>query len=373
MKILVLKEIDQHEKRVAVSPEVTKKLVEAGFEVTVEKDAGKESGMIDAAYEAVGAKIVKEIKSALKTADIIPHVAPIAADNLKECKENVILISLMKPYNNQEIIKGLATKKITTFALELIPRISRAQAIDVLSSQSNLAGYKAVIDAASEYGRAMPMMMTAAGTITPAKVLVIGAGVAGLQAIATARRMGAVVSAFDVRSVAKEQVQSLGANFIEISSEESGDGSGGYAKEMSEDYKKRQAEKLAETIKSQDIVITTAQIPGKKAPLLITEEMVKSMKPGSIIMDLAIETGGNCAYAEFGKTVIKNGVKIIGPANILSRIAYDASQVFAKNILNLLKIMLNKEGTAIELNFEDEIIKGACLTHNGSVIHPNFQ
>lgn len=373
MKILVLKEIDQHEKRVAISPDVAKKLVEAGFEVTVEKDAGKESGMPDTAYEAIGAKVVKEVKAALKAADIIPHVAPISADDLKDCKTNAILISLMKPYNNPDLIKGLAAKKITSFALEMVPRISRAQAMDVLSSQSNLAGYKAVIDAAADYGKAMPMMMTAAGTIQPAKVLVMGAGVAGLQAIATARRLGAIVSAFDVRSAAKEQVESLGASFVEVPSDETGDGSGGYAKEMSDDYKKRQAEKLADVLKSQDIVITTALIPGKKAPLLITADMVKSMKPGSIIVDLAVEAGGNCAHAEFGKTVVKNGVKIIGPANILGGIAYEASQVFAKNILNLLKVMLNKEGTAIELNFDDEIIKGACLTHNGSVVHPNFQ
>ncbi|WP_032112367.1 Re/Si-specific NAD(P)(+) transhydrogenase subunit alpha [Candidatus Paracaedibacter symbiosus] len=372
MKILVLKETDKYEKRVAISPEVTKKLIEMGFDVLVEKDAGKESGMVDDAYEAAGAKIVKDAKTMLPEADIIPHVAPISIEELQGTKENVILMSLLKPYSNQELLKKLANHKVTSIALEMIPRISRAQAMDVLSSQSNLAGYKAVVDAASEYGRAMPLMMTAAGTIAPARVLVIGAGVAGLQAIATARRLGSIVSAFDVRAVAKEQVESLGANFVEVESTETGDGSGGYAKEMSDEYKQRQSEKLASVIKTQDIIITTAQIPGKKAPILITADMAKSMRPGSIIVDLAVESGGNCELAEFGKTVVKNGVKIIGHANILSSIAQDASQVFAKNVLNLLKIMMNKGGNAVELNFEDEIIKGACLTHGGSIIHPGF-
>jgi NAD(P) transhydrogenase subunit alpha len=259
----------------------------------------------------------------------------------------------------------------------MIPRISRAQAMDVLSSQSNLAGYKAVVDAVAAYGRAVPMMMTAAGTIRPAKILVIGAGVAGLQAIATARRMGAIVSAFDVRAVAKEQVQSLGATFVEVPSDESGETAGGYAKEMSEDYKKRQMEKLAEVVRQQDIIITTALIPGKPAPILITTDMLKSMKLGSIVFDLAIENGGNCEGAEFGKTVTKHGVQIIGTANVPSQIAFDASQLFARNILNFLKILTGKEGTpeatTLALNFDDEILKGSCLTHNGQIVHSQFQ
>lgn len=373
MKILVLKETDPSEKRVALSPEVTKKLCEMGFKVSIEKDAGKESGMIDTAYEASGAKIIKDVKAAIAEADIIPHVSPISVEELQGSKENVILISLLKPYTNQELIKKLAQHKVTSISLEMIPRISRAQAMDVLSSQSNLAGYRAVIDAAAEYGRAMPLMMTAAGTIAPARVLVIGAGVAGLQAIATARRLGSIVSAFDVRTAAKEQVESLGASFVEVPSTETGEGTGGYAKEMSDDYKQRQAEKLAEVVKNQDIIITTAQIPGKKAPILITADMVKSMKPGSVIVDLSVESGGNCALAEFGKTAVKHGVRIVGHANILSHIAQDASQVFAKNILNLFKVLLNKDGNTIELNFEDEIIKGACLTHGGTIVHPDFQ
>lgn len=373
MKILVLKETALDEKRVAISPDVAKKLIEMGFDVLVEKDAGKESGMLDIAFEAAGATIVANGKNSLSEADIIPHVAPISPTELKGTKDNVILISLLKPYANQNLIKKLAQHKVTSIALEMIPRISRAQAMDVLSSQSNLAGYRAVVEAAYEYGKAMPLMMTAAGTIAPARVLVIGAGVAGLQAIATARRMGSIVSAFDVRSVTKEQVQSLGASFVEVDSDELGDGSGGYAKEMSDAYKQRQAERLAHVIKSQDIIITTAQIPGKKAPILITADMVYSMKPGSIIVDLAVESGGNCELAEFGKTVVVNDVKVIGPANILSHIAQDASQVFAKNILSLLKGMMNPDETGVVINFEDDIIKGACLTHKGSIIHPNFQ
>jgi NAD(P) transhydrogenase subunit alpha len=329
--------------------------------------------MLDAAYEAAGAKITNDVKTLMGEIDILPHVAPISMEELQGTKENILLISLLKPHVNQELLKKLAHHKVTSFCLEMIPRISRAQAMDVLSSQSNLAGYKAVVEAASEYGRAMPLMMTAAGTIAPARVLVIGAGVAGLQAIATARRMGSIVSAFDVRAAAKEQVESLGATFVDVPCTEEGDGGTGYAKEMSDDYKKRQSEKLAEVVKTQDIIITTAQIPGRKAPILVTADMVKSMKPGSLIVDLSVETGGNCELSEFGKTVIKHDIKIIGPANILSHIAQDASQVFAKNILNLLKGLVHKEGTVLNLDFQDEIIKGACLTYKGAIVHPDFQ
>lgn len=373
MKILTRKESAAHEKRVALTPEITKKLIDLGCEIIIEKDAGKEAGMLDAAFEKAGATITKDADAILKEVDAIIQVSTPDEAALKGAKAGTVVISLMKPYANPELIKKLAAQKLTSISLELIPRISRAQAMDVLSSQSNLAGYKAVVDAAAEFGRAMPMMMTAAGTIPPARVLVVGVGVAGLQAIATARRLGAIVSAFDVRAAAKEQAESLGATFIEVPSEESGDGSGGYAKEMSDDYKKRQAEKLAEVVATQDIIITTALIPGKPAPKLITEEMVKSMKPGSIIYDLAVEAGGNSAFAEMGKTVVKNGVKIIGHANVPSRIAFDASQVFARNIFNLLKIMISEQDKKININLEDEIIKGSCLTHNGDVVHANFQ
>lgn len=371
MKIVVLKESAAHEERVSLTPEVTKKLVDQGHVLVIEKDAGKSAGFLDAAYTQAGGVIAKDIAKDLKDADVVTSVALENTDALKGAKDHAVLIGLIKPHQNEKLLKDLAKKKITSLALEFIPRISRAQAMDVLSSQSNLAGYKAVIDSAAEFGRAMPLMMTAAGTIPPARVLVLGAGVAGLQAIATAKRMGAIVSAFDVRPAVKEQVESLGATFVEVEAQESGDGGGGYAKEMSDDYKKRQSEKLAQVVATQDIIITTALIPGKPAPILITTAMVKSMKEGSIIYDLAVENGGNCELAEFGKTVSKHGVRIFGYPNIPSRIAFDASSVFARNIFNLLKIMVDADG-ALVLDFEDEIIKGCCLTHDGVVIHPNF-
>lgn len=372
MKIVITKEMCPHEKRVAISPEITKKLSDLGHDVLIEDHAGKDAGFSNADYEAVGAKIEKNKGKLLKQADVVFQISPLSEEDIAHLSAKTVLMSIMKPYSNGPLMQKIATQKVTCFALELIPRISRAQAMDILSSQSNLAGYKAVVDSAAEYGRAMPMMMTAAGTVPPAKVLVLGAGVAGLQAIATARRMGAVVSAFDVRSSAKEQVESLGAKFIEVDATESGDAAGGYAKEMSDDYKKRQSEKLAETIKSQDIVITTAQIPGKTAPILITEEMVKSMKAGAIIYDLAIESGGNCQLSDFGKTVTKHGVKIIGHANVPARIAQDASQLFSRNIFNFFKILCDKEGKSLALNWDDEILKGSALTHDGQIIHPNF-
>ncbi len=372
MKIFVPKETSPYEKRVALTPEIIKKFADMNVTTLVEKDAGKEAGIPDNLFEAAGAQIVKDKEASLKEADLLIRVAPPSDDEIKALKAKSIILALMKPHSQAELLKKLAQSQITTVGLELIPRISRAQAMDVLSSQSNLAGYKAVVDCAAEFGRAFPMMMTAAGTIPPAKVLIIGAGVAGLQAIATARRLGAVVSAFDVRAAAKEQVESLGATFVEVPSDETGEGTGGYAKEMSEDYKKRQAEKLAEVVKSQDIIITTALIPGKPAPVLITEAMVKTMKPGSIIYDLAVENGGNCELSEFGKTVTKQGVKIIGHANVPSRIPFDASQVYARNIFNFLKTFMDSTTGQVTLNFEDEIIKGAALTHDGQVVHPQF-
>lgn len=372
MKIIALKETAANERRVSITPEVAKKLTDLGHQITVEKDAGKESGFPNEAYEKAGATISKDMKESLSQADVVTHVSPPTVEELKSAKEGAILISLLRPHANGPLLKGLAQAKLTSLSLEMIPRISRAQAMDVLSSQSNLSGYKAVIDSASEFEKAIPMMMTAAGTIAPAKVLVIGAGVAGLQAIATARRMGAIVSAFDVRSSSKEQVESLGATFIEVSSDESGDAAGGYAKEMSEDYKKRQSEKLADVLKSQDIVITTALIPGKPAPILISAAMVKTMKPGSVIYDLAIENGGNCELSESNKVVVKHGVKILAPANVPSLVAFDASQLLSRNIFNLLKIMTEKDGSALSLNMEDDIIKGSCMTHGGKVIHPDF-
>ena len=370
MFIVALKESIAHEKRVAITPEITKKYIELGYQVALESEAGKEAGYLNAAYEKCGSIIEKNRHTLLEKADIVLCAAPLSLPDIKTLKSGALLIGLLKPHQNGDILPVLAKAKITSFSMELLPRITRAQTMDVLSSQSNLAGYKAVIDAASEFGRALPLMMTAAGTIPAARVLVLGAGVAGLQAIATAKRLGAIVSAFDVRTAAKEQVQSLGATFIEVEAQESGDAAGGYAKEMSEAYKQAQADKLAEVVKSQDIIITTAQIPGKPAPVLITTDMVKSMKPGSVIVDLAAESGGNCADTVWGKTAVKHGITIIGPANILSRIAGDASQLYSRNLFNFIKNLFSDESHTI--NWQDEIVTSTALTHDKKIIHPNF-
>ena len=370
MKIVAPKESAAFESRVAITPEICKKLIDLGHEIVLEKAAGDAAGMPDALYEAVGCQIAKDSKSLYQGAEIVIRVNPPVGAEITSLPKDSVLIGMLKPHGNEKLAQELAKKKISAFALELIPRISRAQGMDVLSSQSNLAGYKAVVDAASAFGRAMPMMMTAAGMIPPARILILGAGVAGLQAIATARRLGGIVSAFDVRSAVKEQVESLGATFIEVESNESGDGTGGYAKEMSDDYKKRQQAKLEEVMRQQDIVITTALIPGKPAPLLITEKMVKEMKSGSVIVDLAVESGGNCAYSQLGKVVEKNGVKILGYSNFPSRIPYDASQVYARNVLNFLKLLLEPGSKSLAIDWNDEIIKGAALCHAGAVVHP---
>ncbi len=373
MLFAALKETAPHEKRVALTPDIAKKLIESGHQVSIESDAGKESGYLNAMYEKVGCSVDKDKEALLKKVDVLLTVNPLPEEEAAKLSKNSHIIGILKPHQNHSLLKKLAEQKVTSFNLELTPRITRAQAMDVLSSQSNLAGYKAVIDAAHEFGRALPLMMTAAGTIPAARILILGAGVAGLQAIATARRLGAIVSAYDVRAAAKEQVESLGATFVSVEMAESGEGTGGYAKEMSEAYKKAQEDKLKEVLKSQDIIITTAQIPGKPAPVLITEAMVKTMKAGSVIIDLASESGGNCAVTEHGKTQVKHGVKIIGPVNIASHIAADASQLYAKNILNFLKNLMNKEGTNLDINWQDEIVLATCLTHDGSIIHANFK
>jgi NAD(P) transhydrogenase subunit alpha len=382
MKIGIAKERRPYEARVAASPDTVKKFVSMGLEVAIESGAGLTAAYTDAAYEAAGAKIVKTAKDALGSADIVLKVRkPIGpgaevekeADEIALMKSGATLISLMEPYKDRALIDALAAKKITTFALELVPRITRAQSMDVLSSQANLAGYKAVLDACNEFGRAFPMMMTAAGTVPPARCLVMGAGVAGLQAIATARRLGAVVSATDVRPAAKEQVESLGGTFVAVEDEEfkQAETAGGYAKEMSDAYKKKQAELIAETIKKQDIVITTALIPGRPAPVLVSEDMVKTMKPGSVIVDLAVEQGGNCPLSEFGKVVKKHGVSIVGHANVPSRIAVDASALYAKNVLNFLTPLYDAEAKSLKINLEDEIVKGSLITRDGEVVHPS--
>ncbi len=379
MKVAVLKERRRYEARVAATPDTVKKLIGLGLEVVVEAGAGAGASIADSAYEAAGAKIEGDLAAALKGAGIVLKVQrPLAGkdgdvDELALIDKGAVLIGLLAPYSGDHVA-AYAAAGITSFSLEFVPRITRAQSMDVLSSQANLAGYKAVIDASSAFGRAFPMMMTAAGTIAPARVLVMGVGVAGLQAIATARRLGAVVSATDVRLATKEQVQSLGASFVAVENEETkqAETSGGYAKEMSDEYKKLQAELIQATIQKMDIVICTALIPGRKAPTLVTEAMVKSMKPGSVIVDLAVEQGGNCELSQFAKTVTKHGVTIIGPANLPAEIAVDASMLFSKNVLNFVTPLIDKDTKSLKIDGEDAIVKGSLLTQNGQIVHPSL-
>lgn len=374
LKIVIPKETAEFERRVAVSVDTVKKLKDTGALIMIEAGAGDGASVPDDAFKAAGATIAKGQKDLYKGANIILKVQAPNDDELAQYPKGALLIAMLAPYANEALIKDLAKSGIDAFSMELVPRITRAQSMDVLSSQSNLAGYKAVLDATEHYTRAFPMMMTAAGTIPPAKVFVMGAGVAGLQAIATAKRLGAVVSATDVRPAAKEQVESLGGSFVAVENEEfkEAETAGGYAKEMSKDYQKQQAKLVEEHIAKQDIVITTALIPGRPAPKLITEAMVKSMKPGSVIVDLAVESGGNCAGSETGRVVSKNNVSIVGHANVPSRLATDASALYAKNLLNLLNTIIDKEEGSLEIDWDDEIIQGIALTKGGEVIHPNF-
>lgn len=374
MKLAVVKETKANENRVAAIPETVKKLAALGFEVTVEKGAGESAAYTDKMYQDAGARIAGSVGEALGSADVVFKVQPPTDSELAAMKKGAALAALLQPYQAGAALKSYAEKGITSFSMELMPRITRAQSMDVLSSQSNLAGYKAVLEAANHFSRAFPMMMTAAGTIPPARVFIMGVGVAGLQAIATARRLGATVSATDVRPSTKEQVQSLGATFVMVEDEETkqAETSGGYAKEMSEEYKKKQAALIAETITKQDIVITTALIPGRAAPVLVTEEMVKTMKPGSVIIDMAVEQGGNCPLSRMGETVQAHNVKIIGFANIPARIATDASALYARNLYNFIAAFFDKEKKALNIDFADDIIKGITLTHDGKLTHPNF-
>ncbi|MBT5911680.1 Re/Si-specific NAD(P)(+) transhydrogenase subunit alpha [Rhodospirillaceae bacterium] len=379
MQVGVIKERRAGELRVAITPETVKKFVGMGLSVVIETKAGLTAAITDKSYQEAGANIVKTPDEALKNADIVLKVRkPLSSegsgknteDEVKIMKAGAVLICLMEPYSSQELIKNLADRNITTFSMELIPRITRAQTMDTLSSQSNLAGYKAVLEAAHVFGRAFPMMMTAAGTVPPAKCLVMGAGVAGLQAIATARRLGAVVSASDVRPAAKENVESLGASFVAVEDEEfqQAETAGGYAKVMSDEYKQKQAELMASTVAKQDIVICTALIPGRPAPVLVSAEMVKTMRPGSVLVDLAAEQGGNCPLSVPDKTIIKNGVSIIGQTNLASAVAIDASILFAKNLLSFASLMINQEDNQLAIDIADEIIKESLLTKNGEVI-----
>lgn len=371
IKIAVLKETADLEKRVAATPETVKKYIAKGLSVVVQAGAGEAASYPDKDYAAAGAQIGTSAADTTKEADIILAVQIPAS---LPAKKGAVAVGLASPYGQTQKLAGHAAAGLTVMAMELVPRITRAQAMDVLSSQSNLAGYKAVLDAAAHFSRAFPMMMTAAGTIAPARVFIMGAGVAGLQAIATARRLGAVVSATDVRAVAKEQVESLGASFVWVESDEmkNSETTGGYAKEMSDDFKAKQAKLVADHITRQDIVITTALIPGKPAPTLITADMVKSMKPGSVIVDLAVEQGGNCPLTKLGEVTIVDGVQIIGFKNIPSRLATDSSALYSRNILNLVSLLVSKEGT-LSINMDDDILKGIVLTRDGEVVHPNFK
>jgi NAD(P) transhydrogenase subunit alpha len=372
LKIAITKETAKNEKRVAATPETVKKICALGCSVSIEADAGKNANLLDKAYKEAGAKITKTSEEAFNNADIILQVRADEIANSEHTKKDSLVIGLMNPHGNKALAQNFAGKKLNAFAMELLPRISRAQSMDVLSSQSNLAGYKAVLDATEYFDRAMPMMMTAAGTVAPAKVFVMGAGVAGLQAIATAKRLGAVVSATDVRPAAKEQVQSLGAKFIAVEDDEfkEAENAGGYAKEMSKEYQKKQAALVEETIAKQDIVITTALIPGRPAPNLISDKMIKSMKLGSVIVDMAVENGGNVTGSEKGKVITKRDVTILGHENIAGRLATDASALYAKNLFNLLSLII-KDGE-LSIDWDDEIIKGIALTKDGNVVHPLF-
>jgi NAD(P) transhydrogenase subunit alpha len=371
MKIAIAAEIDQGEPRVAATPETIKKFIALGADVAVEPGAGVKSGIPDSDYAAAGATVAAD---ATQGADVVLKVRRPAAEELKSYKRGALVVAIMDPFGNDSALKAMAEAGVTAFAMELMPRITRAQSMDVLSSQANLAGYRAVIDASAEYGRAFPMMMTAAGTVPAARVFVMGVGVAGLQAIATARRLGAVVTATDVRPATKEQVESLGAKFLAVEDEEfkNAQTAGGYAKEMSKEYQAKQAALVTEHIKKQDVVITTALIPGRPAPRLVSAEMVKSMKPGSVLVDLAVERGGNVEGVQAGRVTDVNGVKIVGHTNVPGRLAASASGLYAKNLLTFLEILIDKKEKKLAVNWDDEIVKSTALTRDGAVVHPNF-
>lgn len=380
MKIAVLKERRPGEARVAATPETTKKFIGLGCEVIVESGAGAASHISDEAFSEAGANIVGSANEAIKGADVVLKVArPMTSgegdDEIGSLPAGTILVSALQALTEKETVSALAHQKITSFAMELMPRITRAQSMDILSSQSNLSGYKAVIDAAATFGRAMPMMMTAAGTIAPARVLVFGAGVAGLQAIATAKRLGAVVLATDVRFAAKEQVESLGGKFIVVDEEamKAAETEGGYAKEMSDEFKQKQAEAVRVEVVKSDIIVTTALIPGRPAPKLVTADMVADMKAGSVIVDLAVETGGNVEGSKAGEVVITdNGVTIIGHDNMPARLARDSSALFSRNLFNFLSPMIDKESGDLTIDWEDDVVTGTLVTKEGEIVHPRL-
>jgi NAD(P) transhydrogenase subunit alpha len=362
------------EPRIALSPETAKKLKALGCEVRIEKGAGERSFFLDSAFADAGAKVMPSAAEALSGADIVLKVRRPSPEDVAKMKPGSLLAAMLDPYSAKEGIEALAAAKINAFSMEFMPRITRAQSMDVLSSQSNLAGYKAVVNAAEHFSRAFPMMMTAAGTVPAARVFIMGVGVAGLQALGTAKRLGAVVTATDVRPASKEQVQSLGGKFVAVEDEEfkQAETAGGYAKEMSAEYKRKQAELVAEHLKAQDIVITTALIPGRPAPKLISTAMVESMKPGSIIVDLAAERGGNTELTKPGENVVHNGVTIMGALNLAGQVAGNASGLYARNLYAFIELMIDKKTGAIAINWDDDIVKGTALTRDGAVIHPSL-
>ncbi len=375
MKLAVLKERRAGETRVAATPETVKKLKGLGLEIAVEAGAGAGARIADADYAAAGASIAPDKAAALSDADIVLKVRGPDASEISGMKKGAVLAALLAPHTEKDAAAALAAQGVDAFAMEFLPRISRAQAMDVLSSQANLAGYKAVIDAAAQFGRAFPMMMTAAGTIAPARAFIMGVGVAGLQAIATAKRLGAIVSATDVRPATKEQVESLGGTFVAVMDEEfkNAQTAAGYAKPMSAEYQAKQAALVAEHIRKQDIVITTALIPGRKAPVLVTEEMIKTMKPGSVIVDLAAEQGGNTPLTKADEVTEVHGVTIMGYTNLPARLAVDSSSLYARNLFNFVSLIVDKKTGALALNWDDEIVKGAGLTRGGEVVHPSLK
>ncbi|MGY8992880.1 MAG: Re/Si-specific NAD(P)(+) transhydrogenase subunit alpha [Rhodospirillales bacterium] len=377
MKIAIPKEIHPGENRVAASPDIVRRLIALGFEVTVQAGAGSGSSFSDKMYKDIGAAVANNAGAALSDADVVLKVqrpcqgGKDGANEIALLKKGAIVIANLQILSRLSDAGVYAKAGITTFAMEMMPRITRAQSMDILSSQSNLAGYRAVLDAAAHYGRVFPMMMTAAGTVPPARAFVMGAGVAGLQAIATARRLGAVVTAIDVRAAVKEQVESLGAKFIEVDPEatKNAETAGGYARKMGEDFQKKQNAVVHKHLKKQDIVICTALIPGRPAPVLISEAMVKDMKLGSVIVDLAVEAGGNCPLSEPGKVVVKHGVTIVGYDNMPSRVAEEASALYGKNLLNFLTAQVNKDSKVFSINWDDEVIKGTLITRGGAVVN----
>ncbi|MFC2015037.1 Re/Si-specific NAD(P)(+) transhydrogenase subunit alpha [Chloroflexota bacterium] len=365
MKVGVPKEIVSNERRVALAPDIIKKVIDTGVEVLVEKEAGKAASLLDSAYQDAGCKIVPDAATLFKESDIILKLQKPEPAEVAMLTEGKVIIALLQPLVNHDLMKELNQKKVTSLSMDAVPRISRAQRMDALSSMSSIAGYKAVLIGASRLGKYMPMMMTAAATMPPAKVLVLGAGVAGLQAIATAHRLGAVVEAFDVRAAVKDQVESLGGTFIEVEGTGDAEDAGGYAKELSEDHQKREVELITKHAMASDVVITTALIPGRPAPILVTKEAVAGMKPGSVVVDLAAETGGNCELTKPGEEIEENGVILCGPLNLPSDMAMQASQLYSRNISGLLLLMI-KEGQ-LNLDFEDAIIDGSCVTHQGEI------